>query len=359
MSNFLNNKLEQAESLKKILAVKLADIDEYNFKFSLKSQRVDQKQLKELKQISTIESIGSSTRIEGSSMLDHEIKELIEDLEINKLKLRDEQEVAGYYEALDIIYENYDLLNLSESYIKQLHHILLKYSEKDIRHKGEYKALSNKVVAKFKDDTSKVIFNTTDPFLTPKEMENLIEWTNKKLESSDEHKLLVIAVFVYEFLSVHPFQDGNGRLSRLLTNLLLMRYGYHFIQYVSFEHEIETRKKLYYQTLMDGQKNRYSSKEDISLWLVYFLDCLENMTRRLDMKLDSKETSIVDMALNDREQKIITLLQTNHTVRVADILKQFPEIKRPTLSLDLLNLIKQGKILKYGEGRGTFYRLVE
>src|SRR5680860_1496393 len=236
--------------------------------------------LKELRKIATIESIGSSTRIEGATLTDEEIKDLLKDIKTSKLKTRDEQEIIGYYDTLEIIYENYVNISLSESYIKQLHQMLLKYSSKDARHRGEYKSLSDKVVANYPGEIQKVIFNTTDVHLVDSEMGSLIKWTNKQFEKAEIHPLILITNFIYEFLSIHPFQDGNGRLSRLLTTLLLLQNGYLFIQYVSFENLIEKSKKQYYQALMEGQKNRRKENENISKWLLFFLIKLNELTQK-------------------------------------------------------------------------------
>lgn len=230
-------------------------IDGFKGKWNVVEKK-ENRYLKELRKIATIESIGSSTRIEGATLSDQEIKELLKDIKITKLKTRDEQEVIGYYEVLELIYNNYSDIKLSESYIKQLHQILLKYSNKDERHRGSYKFLSNKVVATYPTGEQRTIFATTEPALVATEMQELMEWTNEQLEQKTIHQLVVIASFIYDFLSIHPFQDGNGRLSRLLTTLCLLQNDYSFIQYISFENHIEQNKKAYYKALMNGQKNR-------------------------------------------------------------------------------------------------------
>ena len=186
--------------------------------------------LRELRKIATIESVGSSTRIEGAKMTDIEVKKLLDNLKITKLQTRDQQEVVGYFDTLELIYENYPDIQLTKNFILQLHQKLLKYSDKDQRHRGRYKNLPNKVVADYPNGTQKVIFNTSEPFLVESEMTELIEWTNKQFNLKELHPLIIIGLFVYEFLSIHPFQDGNGRLSRLLTNLLLLRFDYQYIQ---------------------------------------------------------------------------------------------------------------------------------
>ncbi len=194
-------------------------IDSFKGKWNIVEQK-ENIYLKELRKIATIESIGSSTRIEGAQLTNKEIKKLLDNIEITKLKTRDQQEVVGYYDVLEIIYESFADILISKNYIQQLHQRLLKYSTKDDRHRGNYKNLSNKVVANYPDGTQKMIFNTTEPHLVENEMTDLIDWTNQQLKLDEIHPLVIIGLFIYEFLSIHPFQDGNGRLSRLLTNLL-------------------------------------------------------------------------------------------------------------------------------------------
>ena len=184
-------------------------------------------------------------------------------MKITAFKTRDEQEVFGYYEALDLILDHAKEIDLSEAYIKQLHGILLRYSDKDQRHRGGYKMLSNQVVANYPDGSQRVIFNTTAPHLTETQMYEMVGWVGDALEAGTIHPLLVVGLFIYEFLSIHPFQDGNGRLSRLMTTLLLLKMGYDFAQYVSLENIIEQRKADYYRALMAGQQYRSTEKEVI------------------------------------------------------------------------------------------------
>jgi len=268
--------------------------------------------LKELRKIATIESIGSSTRIEGSTLTDKEVEQLLQSVKITKLVTRDQQEVVGYYDALQIILNNYQEVPLSERYIHQLHGILLKHSHKDQVHKGKYKNLSNQVVANYPDGNQRIIFRTTEPHLTPSEMESLLTWTEERLLKEDLHPLLIVATFIYEFLSIHPYQDGNGRLSRLLTSLLLMKLNYPFIQYVSFEHVVEEKKEAYYRALMNGQRNRYKEEERIDQWVVFFLESLVELIRRLQVKYEIY--SKLKVGLNDRQQQIISYIKEKETV---------------------------------------------
>jgi len=338
-----------------LIKTKLNNIDEFNASWKELEANLNPHYLQELKELSTLQSIGSSTRIEGSTLQDEEVKELIKNLDISKLKSRDEEEVTGYYEVLELAYENFENIFLSEAYIKQLHTVLLKHSSKDTRHRGEYKSLPNKVVAHYPDGKSRVVFNTTEPYLTAKEMAELIDWTNERLAYPGIHPIIVIAAFVYEFLSIHPFQDGNGRLSRVLTNLLMMKAGFHFIRYISFEHIIEKRKKEYYQNLMEAQKHRFCKQENLTSWMIYFLDCIENTISKLQTK-QNHQNNTVQIYNGTRQEKILNFIRNNLTAKVADLVKAFPEIPRPTIKYDLQKLQEQGLILQLGRSRGTYYR---
>lgn len=309
--------------------------------------------LKELRHIATIQSIGSSTRIEGSKLSDKDIQSLLRHLEINKLETRDEQEVIGYWEVLELIIDNSSSITLSENYLLQLHSILLKYSEKDIRQRGKYKNLTNKVVATYPDGTQKDIFTTTEPHLVSKEMTDLLEWTNNELEKKEINAILIIATFVYEFLSIHPFHDGNGRLSRLLTTLLLVKENYVYIQYASFEHIIEERKREYYKVLMECQKNRYSENEKIDLWVEFFLDCLISLSKKLEIKLQN--FSLNGDYINPRQKDIIALIQTRGSIKLAELDAQFSDVSIHTLKKDLKLLVEKELINKSGDKKGTFY----
>ena len=330
----------------------IGNIDLYKGKWNA-IEKQENIYLKELRKIATIESIGSSTRIEGSTLTDSEIKELLNNVKITELKTRDEQEVIGYYDTLEIIYENFENINLSENYIKQLHQNLLRHCTKDDRHRGEYKSLSNKVVANYPGGIQKVIFDTTDVYLVQSEMTDLITWTNEHFEKKEIHPLIIIELFIYEFLSIHPFQDGNGRLSRLLTTLLLMKNDYLFVQYVSFENLIEQSKKEYYQALMEGQKNRNKKNENTSKWSLYFLDKLNIMTQKLDSKYDVFKSK--GGYLNERQKEIQKFIKEYQPLKISDISKHFNDITIHTIKKDLQYMKKEQVIKSIGNGKGTVY----
>jgi Fic family protein len=331
-------------------------IDGFKGKWNI-AEKQENRYLKELRKIATIESIGSSTRIEGATLTDKEVQELLNDIKITKLKSRDEQEVIGYYEVLELIYDNYSDIRLSESYIKQLHQLLLKYSNKDERHRGTYKFLSNKVVATYPTGEQRTIFATTEPALVAGEMQELVEWTNEQLEQKSIHQLIVIGSFIYDFLSIHPFQDGNGRLSRLLTTLCLLQNDYAFIQYISFENHIEQNKKVYYEVLMNGQKNRGTEQEQINQWLIFFLESLKTLTEKLEQKYDVFKSK--GGYLNDRQRLLKDFITENQPIKVSDLAKQFPEIGLSTLKKDLQYLRDEQVLTMIGKGKGTVYVLNE
>jgi len=356
ISYHMKVKLDFSSKVYQQISQQLGIIDTFKGKWkAIEGQQ--SKYLKELRKIATIESIGSSTRIEGATLTDEEVKKLLKSVKITKLQSRDEQEVMGYYEALETIMDNFDDIDLEERYIHQLHGILLKYSDKDQRHKGKYKTLSNKVIARYPDGTQQTIFTPTEPHLTPGEMQGLIAWTNERLTRKDLHPLLITAAFVYEFLSIHPYQDGNGRLSRLLTSLLLMKQDYRFIQYVSFENVIENRKEEYYRALIQGQKNRYKDNERIDSWVVFFLDCLIVLTQKLETKYETY--SKLKTSFNERQQAVLEYIKERKNAMVGEIVSQLKRYSRNTLKKDLALMVKEGLLLKTGEGRGVRYHIKE
>jgi len=352
--NKMNRKLDFESAVHQKINQLLSEIDTFKGSWKVLEQTKSD-YLKELRRIATIESIGSSTRIEGATLTDQEVKKLLKSVKIRKLENRDDQEVVGYYEALEIILENFEEIPLTQSYIHQLHELLLKHSHKDQTHKGRFKNLSNQVVANHPDGTQRTIFRTTEPHLVATEMEALILWTDERFTEQDLHPLLIVSAFVYEFLSIHPYQDGNGRLSRLLTTLLLLKSDYRFVQYVSFERVIEGRKEAYYLALMDGQKNRYKDEERIDQWTLFFLECLIKLTKRLQAKYETY--SKLKIALNERQQHIVTYVKEKEPVQINEIEKVLENYSRNTIKKDLAYLVNEGILLKIGAGRGVRYHI--
>jgi len=305
--------------------------------------------LKQLKSIATVRSVGASTRIEGSKMSDEEVDILLQGFDITKLEDRDSQEVVGYFNAFDIISASFSDIDISENSIKNLHNILMKHSKKDEWHKGKYKQHSNAVEANFADGTKQIVFQTTEAgFPTEDAMRTLIHWYNS---DSITHPLVKCALFTYEFLSIHPFQDGNGRLSRLISSLLLLKNGYNWIQYVSFEHEIENRKPEYYSVLRSCQSQR--PNENVSDWSHFFFDALKNIQEQLMLKL---KLNGIEMQLSPREKSIVTFIENNVGCKSGEIAKKLG-IPSPTIKRILPELIEKNLIQKHGIGPSTNYSI--
>ncbi len=353
----MESKLEFDFKTNQEILKKIAFIDSFKGKWVGLGEKGESKYLKELKQIASIESIGSSTRIEGSTLTDEEIKGLLKSIKITSFKTRDEQEVFGYYEVLNLILESYQSIELKKNDIHYLHKLLLKASTKDESHRGHFKKLSNKVVANYKGGLQKVIFKTTEPYLVAKEMSELITWTNSNFQNEEIHPLLIIGTFVYEFLSIHPYQDGNGRLSRLLTTLLLLKNGYDFMQYASMEIEIEKKKKDYYNVLMNGQKDRGTKKEKISAWILFFLEVQELTIKKLEERYEKIKDK--KSYLTERHKKVIEFIKNNEPVKISDIIAALSSYTSYTLKKDVKYLVEEGLIQRIGKARATIYIINE
>jgi Fic family protein len=328
------------------LVNRLSQIDRFDASWASIEKKEGQS-LKQLKSIATVRSVGASTRIEGSKMSDQEVDALLIDLDIEKLADRDAQEVAGYFEVFDLITESYEDIKFSENEIKNLHNILLKYSEKDQWHKGDYKQHSNNVEASLPDGTKQMVFRTTPQgFETEDAMQAIIEWYNT---DGQIHPLIKAAILSYDFVSIHPFQDGNGRLSRLLASLSLLKNGYIWIQYVSFEHEIENRKPEYYGVLRQCQAQR--PNEEIKPWIIFFLDCLIYIQDQLKLKL---EQTGISSDLSPKEKSILAFISEHPGCKSGTMAEQL-KIPNPTIKRMLRNLLDKSLIERYGTGPGTTY----
>lgn len=326
----------------------ISEIDRFDANWTA-IERKEGQSLKELKSIATVRSVGASNRIEGNKMTDEEVDVLLQKIDITKLTDRDSQEVVGYFEVLDLISESYENIDLTESNFKSLHNSLMKYSVKDQWHKGNYKKHSNGVEASFPDGTRQIIFQTTDPgFATEDSIRELLNWYNSE---KIIHPLIRIAALVYDFLSVHPFQDGNGRLSRLISTLLLLKNGYKWIEYVSFEHEIENRKNEYYQVLRSCQTQR--PKENVTVWMQFFLSCLSNIQSQLLMKLNKNS---VETKLSPKEKSIYLIIQSRPNIKSGEISEKLA-IPLPTVKRLLSGLINNDLIEKQGKGRSVSYTI--
>lgn len=333
----------------------IAEIDEFKGKWQA-LQNLSPDHLSALRKVATIESIASSTRIEGSKLTDIEVETLLSNLQSTSFKTRDEQEVAGYAEAMDIIFQAYDDMRITENHIRQLHQILLKHSNKDERHRGSYKTLDNHVVARGADGVEiGIVFETSTPFNTPREMEDLVHWVNKAIDEESMHPLLIVAVFTVVFLAIHPFQDGNGRLSRVITTLMLLRSGYVYVPYSSMERVVEDNKDLYYKALRRTQTTLKSETPDWEPWIGFFLRCLKKQKDVLEKRLEKEKITLQDDSnLPDLSLKILALLDKYDRITIAQIVEHTGAVQS-TLKLRLRELVNAGRIKRHGKARATWY----
>lgn len=311
--------------------------------------------LSALRRVATIESIGSSTRIEGSKLTDREVEKLLSNLAIQAFETRDEQEVAGYAELMDLVFNSWRDIPFNENYLKQLHQILLRHSQKDARHRGQYKTNSNRVAA-FDENGEQIgiVFETASPFDTPRLMAELVAWVNDERDKSQLHPLLVIAIFVVVFLEIHPFQDGNGRLSRVLTTLLLIQAGYAYVPYSSLESVIEVNKEAYYLALRQTQGSIRTDVPNWQPWLVFFLRSLAEQVRRLEKKVEREK--IVLAALPELSLQIVEFAQEHGRITIGAAIK-LTGVSRNTLKQHFRNLVEHGHLNQQGGGRGVWYEL--
>jgi Fic family protein len=316
---------------------------------------ISPERLDALKHVATIESIGSSTRIEGSKLSDREVEKLLSGLSSTSFESRDEQEVAGYAKVMELVFSSWEYIPFNENHIQQLHRDLLTFVDKDQGHLGKYKTHENKVVAR--DANGKVIgivFETATPFDTARLMTDLVAWFRMEQESRTLHPLLAIAVFIVTFLAIHPFEDGNGRLSRVLTTLLLLQAGYTYVPYSSLESVIEQNKGGYYIALRQTQITIHTEQQDWEPWLLFFLRSLHAQVKRLEKKIENEK--IVLAALPDLSLKILELVRERGRLTLKSAV-ELTGANRNTAKLHLQKLLAAGHLKRHGAGRGVWYDL--
>lgn len=311
--------------------------------------------LSALRRVATIESIGSSTRIEGSRLSDRDVERLLSNLQIKSFETRDEQEVAGYAEVMELVFSSWQEITLTENHVRQLHRDLLIHSNKDAWHRGHYKTTVNNVAA-FDEDGKPlgVVFETATPFDTPRLMTELIAWYNEERRAGRLHPLLLIGIWGVVFLEIHPFQDGNGRLSRVLTSLLLLQAGYAYIPYSSLESVIEQNKEAYYLALRQTQGSIRTETPNWQPWLVFFLRALSQQMRRLERKVEREK--LVLAKLPDLALKIVEFAREHGRITMAEAIR-LTDGSRNTLKQHFRMLVEQGHLAQHGGGRGTWYEL--
>lgn len=340
--------LENVHISTEMLAI-ISQIDEFKGAWNACEQVPER--LSSLKKIATIESVASSNRIEGNTLTDKQVETILSNIKKQSFATRDEQEVAGYADLMENIFENYEIIPFTENYLKQLHKILLSYSSKDETHRGEYKKLSNSVAA-FDADGNEIgiVFETATPFETPAMMRDLVEETRELLEDKALHPLILIALFVVHFLAIHPFQDGNGRMSRALTTLLLLKSEYSYVPYSSMETIIEENKNTYYKALRNSQKTFRTDDVNYDSWLMFFLKTALKQKIRLENKMLPNQTSGFSLTAT----KIMALFENKNQWTSAEI-SGATNIKLATVKKALAELVKKGNIRKNGSTRGAWY----
>ena len=311
--------------------------------------------LSALRRVATIESIGSSTRIEGSRLSDRDVERLLSDLDIRTFETRDEQEVAGYAEVMEMVFEAWREITVSENHIRQLHRDLLRYSTKDERHRGSYKTLSNSIAA-FDEEGGQlgVVFETASPFETPRLMAELVAWFDAATKAKELHPLLAIGVFTVVFLEIHPFQDGNGRLSRVLTTLLLLRAGYAYVPYSSLESVIEQSKEAYYLALRRTQGTIRTDAPDWMPWLEFFLRALQRQMERLRTRVERERLMVGEMS--ELQAQLVELVREQGRLTIGGA-ATLTGVGRNTLKPHFRALVRDGRLALNGAGRGAWYSL--
>ena len=348
-----NNRLDhRLEHLPAEIWSKIAKIDELKGQWIAGAQLSPQV-LGRLKRSVLITSTGASTRIEGARLSDEDVEKLMRGIDIQKFTDRDKQEVKGYYELLLNMFNSWKSLKFNESTIKHFHKELLKYVKKDEDHRGEYKKRENQVqMINAAGESIGILFDTTPAYLSPKQMQELVEWTGEVIAEKKYHPLLIVASFLVEFLQIHPFQDGNGRLSRVLTNLLLLKEGYLYMPYVSHEKIIEDNKPEYYLALRQSQKTFLSENETIIPWLDFFLTIF---LKQSEMAIDLLSKENIERLLTQKQLAVWDYLQKVDSSTPREISEQ-TKVAYPTVRQAIDKLMRLKKIERIGQGRSTSYR---
>lgn len=350
---FTDHFSKRIEQIPSAIVSKIAKIDELKGQW-VSGARLSPQVLGRLKRSVLITSTGASTRIEGSRLSDEDIEKLMRGIGMQKFTNRDKQEVQGYYELLENVFHSWKSVQFNENTIKHFHQELLKYVEKDEKHRGEYKKGENKVhMIDEADQSIEILFDTAPAWLTPGNMQDLVEWTQKALATEHYHPLLVIGNLLVEFLKIHPFTDGNGRLSRVLTNLLLLQAGYLYIPYVSHEKLVEDSKPEYYIALRRSQKTMGTKNESIIDWLNFFLDML---LRQSEMAVELLSKENIEKMLSEKQLIVWQYIAQAKETSTGDI-AEHTGIARPTVKQALDVLLKLKKIERVGLGRSARYRI--
>ncbi len=348
----LSKRLQFSFSINNKIYNLISNIDALNSEFRV-SEKLSHQTIKRLTQSVLVTSSWASNRIEWNKLTDDEVEKLYNKMNIKKLKTRDQQEVAWYLELLELVFSSYQNMTFNEWLILQFHDLMLKYTTKDIWHKWKYKFWPNRVEARDREwNLVKIIFDPTEPALTPLEMKDLIGRTLLELKNKEIHPLIIITNFIFEYLAIHPFQDWNWRTSRILTNLLLLQQWYLFTPFISHEKLIEEKKIEYYKALWKTQKTWKTKNENMSEWILFFLERIQEQVKR-SIKISQK---------NDIEPFLSKIQQ-----KVWETIIKYPEISRKeiqtktnlsyhTIWQAIQKLIDMKQIERIWETRATRYK---
>lgn len=304
------------------------------------------KELEKLVNIAKIQSTEASNAIEGIITTNTRIRQLA--LEKTTPKNRDEQEIAGYRDVLGIIHESFDTIPITQNYILQLHKVLYSYINNPVA--GRTKTVQNYITASYPDGHSETLFTPLAPYETPDALDRLCEEYNRVIGNMELEPLIVIPIFIHDFLCIHPFNDGNGRMSRLLTTLLLYRNGFYVGRYISLEAKIAKNKDLYYDALYESQIGWHEGTDDPVPFIKYLLGTILSAYRDFEDRFALVETkrSALDTVRLATRSKIGSFTKQ-------DIRELCPSLSVSSIEGALRKLVSSGELKREGKGKNTYY----
>ncbi len=306
-------------------------------------------ELEKLVEIAKVQSTEASNAIEGIVTTSTRIRQLVE--EKTAPRNRDEQEIAGYRDALNIIHENFDAIPITRNYILQLHKVL--YSHMNNPMAGQTKSVQNYISATYPDGHTETLFTPLAPFETPEALERICDEYNRVIGNMEAEPLIVIPIFIHDFLCIHPFNDGNGRMSRLLTTLLLYRNGFYVGKYISLEAKIAKNKDLYYAALRQAQKGWHEGTEDAVPFIKYLLGIILSAYRDFEERF-----SLVEQKKPALETVRQATLSKIGRFSKQDIRELCPALSVSSIEGALRKLVASGELKREGNGKSTcYYRL--
>ena len=307
-------------------------------------QRPDE--LEKLVEIAKVQSTEASNAIEGIVTTNTRIRQLVE--EKTTPKNRDEAEIAGYRDVLNIIHESFDVIPITKNYILQLHKILYSHMNNPIA--GRTKTVQNYISATYPDGRTEVLFTPLDPFETPVALERICEEYNRVIGNLEIEPLIAIPVFIHDFLCIHPFNDGNGRMSRLLTTLLLYRSGFYVGRYISLEAKIAQNKDLYYEALKKAQNGWHEGEEDVVPFIKYLLGTILAAYKDFEDRFEiiGEKLPALEMVRKATENKIGKFSKQ-------DIRELCPSLSISSIEGSLRTLVEEGELMRGGSGKATYY----